>query len=153
MKREGLVGKGGQPRRSRVYDRGSGQNEPEGNTGPPFTEIWHNNEPFIVCHVNSIPRDKNKCGFCLKEFPQGILAIMPFDIALKHEERWLYPNRGRKGDEPAYLPGPRNKMTTRYYCINAVCVYQRFPYFRKELLEIPQELLLKESHHKLLRAL
>ncbi|KAJ8047258.1 Serine/threonine-protein kinase TAO1 [Holothuria leucospilota] len=151
--KKGAGRKGGQPRRSRVYDRGSEQNESEGNMGPPFTEIWHNNEPFIVCHVNSIPKDKNKCGFCSKEFPQGLLAIMPFDIALKHKERWLYPNRGRKENEPAYLPSPGNKLTTRYYCINTVCIYQRFPYFRQELLEIPQELHLKESHKKLLQAL
>lgn len=87
--------------------------------------------------------------FCSKEIPQTFLAIMPFDIVLKHKERWMYPNRGKKDNEPAYLPSPGNKTTTRYYCINRVCIYKRFPYFKSELLEIPSEVQLKESHRKL----
>ena len=106
----------------------------------------------MVIAVKNIPVEKSSCGYCGKEFPRGILAIQPFDIALSHRERWQYLNRNTSGkDEPKYLPSPRGKMTLRYYCIHDNCIFKRFPYFRSELLEIPGDIILKESHRKLLR--
>ena len=118
----------------------------------PFTKIWHNNVPFVVCLASEIAQGRNRCGQCSKEFPKGVLAVIPFYIALKHREGWQFPNREKKSnDEPDFVPGPVNRLTTRYYCKNKFCIYKRFPYFRQELIQVPDDLDLKASHKKLLR--
>ena len=146
--KRGAGRKGRQPRRARVYQqRADGNRQNSTNGAPPFTEIWHNNEPLVVCHVSTIPSEKNRCSYCAKEFPKNFLAIVPFDIALKHRERWQYPNRDRKSNsEPAFHPGPANKMTTKYYCINNACIMGRFPCFQEQLIELPEGFAVKDSH-------
>lgn len=116
----------------------------------PFSEIWHNNEPMVLCYVNDIPKEKAKCESCKKDFPRGILSISPFDIAIKHEEKWKYVNRKRKGDtDPEYCVSPG--YTTRFYCVSSRCIIERFPYFQKELVEIPIEMSIKYGHKELLK--
>lgn len=145
--------KGGRKRKARIYiNQDQDKYAKRANHDAPFTEIWHNNEPLMVIAVKDIPIEKSSCGYCGREFPRGIIAIQPFDIALSHRERWQYLNRNTNGkDEPKYLPSPRGKMTLRYYCISDDCIFKRFPYFRSELLEVSGDITLKESHKNLLR--
>ena len=108
--------KGKASRRNRSYSAPS--NDKESNDDRPFTKVWHNNEPLIICEVDTIPKDKNNCVQYGNEFPRGTLAIIPFDIAVSHGERSEYFNRNRKShDEPLYLQSPPNRMTTKHYCI------------------------------------
>lgn len=51
----------------------------------PFTEIHHNNKPFFVCFP------AKECRQCLIEFPCKQM-IMPFNIVLSHEKKWLSPH-------------------------------------------------------------
>ena len=139
----GVGRKGKQRRRQRVYENNRAANTA---SQQPFTEVWHNNEPFFICKTTEIPVQKNFCFSCKKEFPRGILSIIPFDIVMKHQERWQYRNKSGK---PEYLPS--NKLTTRYYCIRSECILNRFPYFREELLRIIPGLVLHESHKNLVR--
>ena len=148
----GMGRKGEQRRRKRAYQGALASSESLSSTQRPFTEIWHNNEPFIATMVHEVPQDKNICGQCRKEFPRGCLACIPYNIVLKHQGRWQYLNRDRKQEtDPMYLPSPGNKMTTKFYCVSKACIKTRFPYFRQELFEIPQDVrqLLKDSHKKL----
>ena len=121
--------KGGQRRRQRVYQ--SESNEYRKEIGL-FTKNWHNNEPFVICWIDDIPATKNLCFSCKREFLRCVLSIIPFEIALKHQERWQYRNKERGHDQPQFLPS--KKMTDRYYCIKEECVITRFPDFRAELL-------------------
>ena len=150
----GIGRKGEQRRRKRKYQDSSdvSSQQKRRSLGQPITEIWHNNEPFFVTFVDKVPAEKSYCGQCKQGFPRGILACIPFDIVLKHQERWQYLNRDRKSEaEPLYLPSPGNKLTTKFYCISKKCIMSRFPYFREELLQIPMaiKLQLKDSHKKL----
>ena len=144
--------KGGRKRKQRIYvsqPESSAAKKP--SSGSPFTEIWHNNNPLVLKKVNTVPAEKNRCGYCGGEFPRGILACRPYDIVLSHSERWQYPNKQRSGpNDPKFLPSPAGRFTVRFYCVKHECVFKRFPYFRKELLEIPDELELWPSHKKLL---
>ncbi len=145
----GMGRKGEQRRRKRTYESASASSAPKLiiSTQRPFPEIWHNNEPFVATMVQEVSQDNNQCGQCRKEFPRGCLACIPYNVVLKHQERLQYLNRDRKKEtDPLYLPSPGNKMTTKFYCIRKACILTRFPYFRQELLEIPQDvrLLLKE---------
>ena len=80
--------------------------------------------------------------------------LVPFDIVLAHEERWMYPDQR---DKTKWLPSA--KTTTKYYCVRKSCIMERFPYFNASFLVIPPEkkasllrshlnLLDKEFHYK-----
>ena len=99
---KGARRKGAQKRRERVYSH-NGTNESPAQS--PFTEIWHNNHPLMICSVSQAPLNKNQCGYCGKMLPRGPLAIVPFDIIIKHKERWQYLNRNRLSElDFVYLP-------------------------------------------------
>ena len=84
----------------------------------PFTETWHNNEPFMTAKRKDIPIERSLCACCQKEFPHGPLAIVPFDTVVTHRERWMCMNRNRTSDtEPLYIPSSAKKLTTKYYYI------------------------------------
>ena len=76
--------KGGVARRWRQYVPKPGGSEQAAVAGAPFTEIWHNNEPFYVIRTDDIPKEKNKCPSCHKEFARACwqchLMILHFDI-------------------------------------------------------------------------
>ena len=108
----------------------------------PFTEVWHNNKPLIVCLISALPRG-SLCYQCGVEFPPGSLSAEPFDIALKHEERWKYSNK--TSASPKYFVS--SKMTTKYYCISKKCIMDRFPYFNREFLDI-SKISLENDHIK-----
>ena len=96
----------------------------------PFTEIWHNSKPLRVIQVGNIPENTCIYLYCGNEFPHGPIAVVPFDKALAHEERWKYLNHNRKNEsDPEFLSCAMNKLTKRFYCISKECVYKRFPYF------------------------
>ena len=80
--------------------------------------------------VRDIPEHKCACSYCGNEFSRGPIALVPFDIALAHEERWKYLNRKLKNENnPEFLPCAINKLTNRFYYICKECIYKRFPYF------------------------
>ncbi len=140
--------KGGRKRKTRVYLNAPEEPQVKKNEmSNPFTEVWHNNEPLVLTRSSEVPAEK-RCGHCGGEFPRGILACRPFDIALSHSERWQYLNRQRsEPSEPKYLPS----HTTRYYCIKRNCIFKRFPYFKSQLLLVPENMELWPSHKKLLK--
>ena len=118
----------------------------EASPARPFTEIHHNNKPFILCFLDATP-DAKECRQCRIEFPRR-QQITPFDIALSHQEKWLYPDPKDPGRK---LPSVYH--TTKFYCIKRSCIKTRFPYYLPSLLEIPAEAQsrLKSSHLDLLQ--
>ena len=82
------------------------------------------------------------CTQCGKEFPRR-KPVIPFDIVLSHEEKWMYPDANNPGEKL-----PSSKYTTKFYCVDARCVKARFPYFETKLyLETKSvEQKLKDSH-------
>ena len=60
--------------------------------------------------------------------PHGIASeaknIVPYNIVLSHEERWMYPAPNAPGIK---LPSP--KYTRKFYCVKRSCITKRFPYF------------------------
>jgi hypothetical protein len=85
------------------------------------------------------------------EFAQGPLIIVPYDIVLSHQERWMRPNDQRQSAaDPTHVPSSKNQLTTKYVCVKEGCVYGRYPYFRRELLLIPDDVNLQQSHKALI---
>ena len=116
-----------------------------------FSEIWHNNNPFEVMFTKSDVRAR-KCESCKVDFPKGAVICVPYDIAIRHQERYYYPKKDSSGKlvrmEPTW-----KKETARFYCVKKACLLQRHPYFWKGLLRLDSEAAgnLKEGHFKLLR--
>ena len=73
----------------------------------PFTEIHHNNQPFVVGFLDDQPHAK-ECGHCRVGFLRR-QQIVPFDIILAHQEKWMYPS---PTDPKTKLPS--SKCTTKY---------------------------------------
>ena len=120
----------------------------------PFSKIWHKNHPLKICSVLTVPSNKNSCGHCGHEFPRGPLAIVPFHIVISHKERWQYLKRHRTTENDAkYLPSPANSPTTRCYCIRRQCIYNRFPYFSSAILLVVDDVVLTNSHKKIIKEL
>ena len=119
----------------------------EASPARPFTQVHHNNKPFVLFFLDDMP-DAKECRQCRIEFPRK-QQITPFDIALSHEEKWLYPDPNDPGRK---LPSTRH--TTKYYCIQKSCMKNRFPYYQPRLVEIPAEVRsrLKSSHLDLLKS-
>ena len=134
IKADGAGRKGGQKRRERTYPSSTDKSVNQWQLL--FTEIWHNNEPFMIAKPKNIPIERSLCAYCQKEFPRGPLAIVPFDIAVAHRERWMYMNRNRTSDtEPLYIPSSAKKLTTKYYCNRRNCIYNCLPYFTSQLIK------------------
>lgn len=112
----------------------------------PFKEIHHNDRPLTLCFLSEEPKAK-ECRQCRTEFPRRTM-IVPFDLVVSHEEKWLYPDPNNPGNK---LPSP--KYTKKFYCIRRNCVMSRFPYFNRKYLEISDgvEANLKEAHKKLIK--
>ena len=112
----------------------------------PFREIHHNDRPLKACFLSEEPKAK-ECRHCRTEFPRRTM-IVPFNLVLSHEEKWLYPDPNNAGNKL-----PSAKYTTKYYCIRRNCIMIRFPYFNSTYLEIPEEVRvnLKEAHKKLIQ--
>ena len=99
------------------------------STDSPITQIHHNNNFFVLCFLYDVPNAK-ECRQCRIELPRQ--KITPFDVALSHEEKWLYPD---PNDASRKLPSM--KHTTKFYCVRQTCMKSRFPYFDSSLLRIP----------------
>ena len=65
---EGAGRKGEQKRRETVYSHHR-TNEPPIKS--PFTEIWHNKHPLMICSVSQVPLNKKQCGYCGNEMPEA----------------------------------------------------------------------------------
>lgn len=75
--------------------------------------------------------------------------IIPFDLVLLHEEKWLYPDPDNAGNK---LPsGEVYKEVLLYQ--KEYCIMSRFPYFNQKYLEIPDGVWanLKQAHKALLK--
>ena len=150
IKADGAGRKGGQKRRERTYP--SSTDKSVNQWQHPFTEIWHNNEPFMIAKLRNIPIERSLCIYCQKEFPRGPLAIVPFDIVVAHRERWMSMNRNRTSDtKPLYIPSSAKKLTTKYYYIRRNCIYNRFPYFTSQLIKIDDGVILLDSRKKIIK--
>ena len=137
-------------RRKREYSYASSTpSSKSSNSSSPFSESWHNNEPFYICLTKGIPEGK-VCGYCSKDFPRKALSIVPYGIALSHKERWQFLNRNRESaSDPVFIVAG-NKMKTRYYCISKTCVLARFPYFCSDILKVSSDIQMKDSQKKLI---
>lgn len=139
-------------RKKRVYRnaQGASSSRSQDATGlrNPFSEIWHNMQPLIVTRISDIPAAKRNCSVpkCRMAFTQGPLAVVPFDICLSHEEKWMYP-RKENDTIVEWLPSPT--MTTKYYCIRRECILDRFPYFTLDFLRVPEDMSMKSGHKTL----
>eukprot|EP00112_Aurelia_sp_Birch-Aquarium-sp1_P019300 Seg4749.2 transcript_id=Seg4749.2/GoldUCD/mRNA.D3Y31 product="hypothetical protein" protein_id=Seg4749.2/GoldUCD/D3Y31 len=52
--------KGGRKRKHRIYiNREEEEGAAKRVSSSPFTEIFHNNKPLILCNINDVPQDKN----------------------------------------------------------------------------------------------
>ena len=45
----------------------------------PLTEIWHNNEPFMIAKLKDIPIERSLSAYCQNKFLCSPLVIAPFD--------------------------------------------------------------------------
>ena len=139
--------KGGRKRKSRIYLPPPEDAIPRKKANdPPFTEIWHNNEPFLLAYTRDVPEGKSQCNHCGIEFPRNNLSVIPCNIVISHRERWRYWERQKK----EFCSSPVGLKTTKYYCIKESCIKRRFPYFNKNLLDTTS-VELKQGHKVLLR--
>lgn len=98
--------------------------------------VHHNDKPFVVTFLDDAPKAQ-ECRKCKTGFIRRT-KILPFDIVLAHEERWMYPDAK---DKTKWVPS--SATTTKYYCIRKSCIMERFPYFNASFLEIPP--MIKEN--------
>ena len=139
--------KGQVKRRKRNYDIVVSPTNQQNLPRPVFTQIWHNNYPLELCSVREIPEDK-VCGYCQTAFPSLVpIKSIPYDIAIRHKEKWLYPNQ--KSSTPSHFVS--RYFTYRYYCVKHDCIINRFPYFVKEILQKASDVNLDDSHLKLIK--
>ena len=107
----------------------------------------HSDKPFVVTFIDDSPKAQElECRTCKTGFIRRT-KILPFDIVLAHEERWIYPDQK---DKTKWVPSATT--TTKYYCIRKNCIMQRFPYLNVSFLEVPSTTKenLQISHFKLL---
>ena len=75
----------------KAHGKKSGSNKnrkaAQASTDHPFTQIHHNNNPFVLCFLDHIPNAK-ECRQCRIEFPQRE-KITPFDIVSR--PKWCKP--------------------------------------------------------------
>ena len=111
----------------------------------PYSEIHHNNKTLIVCFLD----DQTKaveCRQCRMEFPRR-QKIVPYDIVLSHEEKWMYPDPTKPNRKLQSA-----KYAVKFYCVKRSCIKERFPYYDSSLMQIPIDVQgrLRESHQNLL---
>ena len=85
--------KGGQKRSERTYPASTDKSVNQWQHL--FTEIWHNDKPFMIAKLKDIPIERSLCAYSQKEFSRDLLAIVPFDNVVAHRERWMYLYRNR----------------------------------------------------------
>ena len=100
----------------------------------------------MVGFLTDDPKAK-ECRQCGVEFPQYQL-IRPFDIVLSHKEKWTYSTKEEPNKRQI-----SSKYTTKYYCVQASCIFWRFDYFNASLVKVDDEIRhrLCSSHKELLK--
>ena len=109
----------------------------------PFTEAWHNNEPFYAVFVMDYRRAK-QCEHCRNAFPRSRkMRLIPFDLVILHRERYWYPDPKTKKWQLT-----KKQLGKKFYCIKRNCISERFPYFWVGLLKVKKAICekLKEGH-------
>ena len=111
-----------------------------------YEKFYQNNNPFILVFLDDVPKGK-RCIGCSNEFPRAP-CMAPFDMVLKHEERFLYPN-----SDGVWNQISKKKTVNKYYCINFKrCIKERHPYFWRGRVQIDEALKprLTAEHQKFL---
>ena len=74
----------------------------------PFTEIHHNNQPFVVGFLDDQPNAK-ECRHFRAEFPRR-QQIVPFDIILSHQEKCMDVPFSHKSQDQASVYKVHHKV-------------------------------------------
>ncbi|XP_070565124.1 uncharacterized protein [Ptychodera flava] len=116
------------------------------NMSHPFTEYYHNNNPFIVVFVDEVADKKALCPTCNLHFATRV-KIKPFDLILKHKERYLYPDKAN-----IWVP-TRYQTRDVFYHLQLQCVQPRHPYFKNSFILISDDVKgkLDTSHKQILK--
>ena len=95
--------------------------EEQANTNPLYTEIYHNENPFILMFLTDGAKRCKSChlDFCHRK------KVIPFDLIFSHKERWMFPVNGDWSN-----CRPSRQETVRYYHATKKCLTKRFPFFR-----------------------
>jgi hypothetical protein len=112
-----------------------------------YTEIWHNDEPFVLEYAHSVvrPNVQLTCISCNCTISKR--AMEPYDIIFSHKERYCYPVQE---DGKTVKKWTFKRLAKRFYCLKRGCVLTRHSYFWNGLIQHGQ-IELKDSHKKLLR--
>ena len=129
------------------YSASSSTSPPEMIQSRLFTEIYHNENPFVLTFYLEDRQVKKKakqaekkgrkmqCETCHNNFPS--LSISPYDLALHHYERWRFPDLSNPQGQ--WLVSA--KENAKFYHINPEhCLRPRHPYFSHESMLVPEEI-------------
>lgn len=117
--------------------------EKQANANSLYTEIYHNENPFILMFLTE---GAKRCKSCQLDFCHR-KKVIPFDIIFSHKELWMFPVNG---DWSNYSLS--RQETVRYYHAVKKCLTSRFPYLSIDYMEIPGDVKdsLRDSHKKYL---
>ena len=117
--------------------------EEKANANSLYTEIYHNENPFILMFLTEAAKRCKSCqlDFCHRK------KVIPFDIIFSHKERWMFPVNGDWSN-----CRPSRQGTVRCYHAAKKCLTSRFPYFSINYVEIPGDVKdsLRDAHKKYL---
>ena len=115
-----------------------------------FTEIHQNENPFVLTFFLDDKEYKKKkkvadekgrrmqCETCHNEFPSRCIPL--YDLALRHYERWRYP-------DPDNQHGPwkvSHKETAKFYqVVPENCIKPQHPHFSDDAVAIPDNIIAK----------
>ena len=115
--------------------------EEQANTNLLYTEIYYNENPFILMFLTDGAKRCKSChlDFCHRK------KVIPFDLIFSHKERWMFPVNGDWSN-----CRPSRQETVRYYHATKKCLNDRFPFFSVDCVEIPNDVndSLQDSHKK-----
>ena len=128
------------PPRSETPERAQAQERSNNGSGRYlYNEIHHNDNPFVL---RILPKDAKSCRQCKTDFCHRV-RVIPNDLVFEHLERYYFPLNGDWKQKQASA-----REVIRYYHADLACMKARFPYFCKEYIAIPPDVLavLHESH-------
>ena len=97
-----------------------------------YNEIHHNDNPFVL---RILPKDAKSCRQCKTDFCHRV-GVIPNDLVFEHQERYYFPLNGDWKQKQASA-----REVIRYYHTDLACMRARFPYFCKEYIAIPPDVL------------
>ena len=94
--------------------------EEQANINPLYTEIYHNENPFILMFLTD---EAKRCKSCHLDFVTERRSS-PLTLYF-HTERWMFPVNGDWSN-----CRPSRQETRRYYHATKKCLTNRFPFLR-----------------------